>query len=90
MKICVIQPKYSFDEGELDKCQRELTALLDKCDDSMDIIVLPEYSDAMADVKGTGGFYSASQKYSDIILEKARQTAVRCAALVFVNAGYRH
>ena len=89
MKICVIQPKYSFDEGELDKCQRELTALLDKCDDSMDIIVLPEYSDAMADVKGKGGFYSASQKYSDIILEKARRTAVRCGAMVFVNAGYK-
>ena len=49
MKICVIQPRYSFDENDLDKRQKELFDLLGKCDASLDLIVLPEYSDALAD-----------------------------------------
>ena len=52
MKVCVIQPRYSFDEKELDGCYQNLIALLNECDSSMDLIVLPEYSDALADVKG--------------------------------------
>ena len=46
MKVCVIQPFYSFDERDTEKCYREMIELLDKCDASLDLIVLPEYSDA--------------------------------------------
>lgn len=88
MKVCVIQPTYSFDERDADKCFESLLALLDECDESMDLIVLPEYSDAPADVKGKDGFYNAVKRYNAILLEKASETAVRCHALVFVNAGY--
>ena len=88
MKVCVIQPHYSFDERDVDVCCRELLDLLDQCDDSMDLIVLPEYSDALADVKGKDGFYSAAKEYGPSLLQKARETAKRCHALVFVNAGY--
>ena len=56
MKICVIQPRYSFDEGELAPRFCELLSLLDECDESLDLIVLPEYSDVPADVKGERGF----------------------------------
>ena len=89
MKINVIQPKYSFDEKDLDSCFQSLISMLDECDESADLIVLPEYSDAPADVKGKAGFYDAYEKYNSIILEKARRTAKRCKALVFVNAGYK-
>ncbi|MBO5212969.1 MAG: hypothetical protein J6B60_05460 [Clostridia bacterium] len=89
MKACVIQPRYSFDEKDIDKCFCELTSLLDKCDESLDIIVLPEYSDAPADVKGKNGFYCAVDTYGEKILEKAKNTAKRCHSLVFVNAGYK-
>ncbi len=88
MKICVIQPHYSFDEKDVDVCFKGLIDLLDKCDESLDLIVLPEYSDAPADVKGKNGFYEASLKYGPILLERAKETAKRCHALVFVNAGY--
>ena len=89
MKVCVIQPRYSFFENELEVCFNELLALLDRCDESLDLIVLPEYSDAPADVKGKSGFYDAVGRYNHILLKKASETAKRCHALVFVNAGYK-
>lgn len=89
MKVCVIQPKYSFNEEDLDICFKRLIELLDKCDDSFDIIVMPEYSDALADVKGKTGFYGAFDKYNDNILKKAIETAQRCNSIVFVNCGYK-
>ena len=89
MKVCVLQPKYSFDENDVDKCFEGLLTLLEQCDDSMDLIVLPEYSDVLADVKGKSGYYDAVNKYCPLLLEKAKITARRCSALLFVNAGYQ-
>ncbi len=89
MKVCVIQPHYSFDPSEVDSCFNGLIELLDKCDDSLDLIVLPEYSDAPADVKGKKGFYDAVDTYGEILLKRARETAKRCSALVFVNCGHK-
>ena len=87
MKVCVIQPHYSFDERELESCFNSLLAMLDECDDSMDLIVLPEYSDVLADVKGKDALYSAVERYGECLLEKAREVAKRCNAIIFVNAG---
>ena len=88
MKVCVVQPKYSFNENDLQICFDELISLLDKCDDSLDIIVLPEYSDALSDVKGKKGYYDAVNTNCELLLNKAKETAIRCNSLVFVNAGY--
>lgn len=88
MKVCVIQPHYSFDPRDVDACFEELLTMLDECDESLDLIVLPEYSDAPADVQGKDGFYGAVATYNARLLEKARATAKRCHALVFVNAGF--
>ena len=88
MKVCVIQPHYSFDERDVGKCFEDLLSLLDECDESMDLIVLPEYSDAPADVKGKGGFYDAVKEYNPILMQKACETAKRCNSLVFVNCGF--
>lgn len=89
MKVCLIQPRYSFDGRDVDACFNELIAHLDQCDESMDVIVLPEYSDAPADVPGKKGFYDAVDTYGEVLLSKARETAKRCHSLVFVNAGYK-
>lgn len=88
MKVCVLQPKYSFDESDLQSCFDGLLTLLDKCDESLDVIVLPEYSDALSDVKGKKGYYDAVNANSTVLLERAKSTAKRCNSLVFVNAGY--
>ena len=89
MKVCVLQPRYSFNENDVEQCFEGLLSLLDQCDESMDLIVLPEYSDALSDVKGKAGYYGAVLKYAPILLEKAKSTAKRCSSLLFVNAGCR-
>ncbi len=88
MKVCVIQPYYSFDYKDNDRCFEEMVALLDQCDESMDLIVLPEYSDVPADQPDKALFDASIAKYNDIILTKAKEAAIRCNAIVFVNAGY--
>ncbi len=86
MKVCVIQPYYSFEEKDTEKCFRDMMALLDQCDESMDVIVLPEYSDVPAAQDGRDGFRRAVEKYNAVVLDKARETARRLHAIVFVNA----
>ena len=89
MKVCVIQPNYSFNEKDVGKCFSGLLSLLEQCDESLDVIVLPEYSDALADVQGKAGFYNAVETYNARLMQKAQETAKRCSALVFVNAGFQ-
>ena len=88
MKVCTIQPRYSFDYRELDACFSELLAHLDLCDESLDLIVLPEYSDVPADVPDKEAFYAAYHKNNAVLLDRAKETARRCHAIVFVNCGF--
>ena len=88
MKACVIQPYYSFKKEDIESCFEGFIELIDKCDDSLDLIVLPEYSDVLAAVKGKDAFYGAVDKYNGIIMQKARELSVRCNAIVCVNASY--
>lgn len=88
MKVCVIQPHYSFDTKDAESCFQGLLSLMDECDESLDLIVLPEYSDALADVCGKEGFYAMSDEYNARLLSAAAALAKRCGATVFVNAAY--
>ena len=96
MKVCVVQPAYSFNENDRDNCFKGLCDLLDQCDESLDLIVLPEYSDNLVDTKTQDSFLETIKKYNPLILEKASETAKRCNAILFVNAmsdegkGYRN
>ena len=45
MKACIIQPPYSRDVSFSDEYFEYKMNCLDNCDDSVDLIVLPEYSD---------------------------------------------
>ncbi len=95
MKVCVIQPRYSMRGEDVDACFGELLTLLDKCDASLDLIVLPEYSDIPADAVGDE-FVAAIEKNNARLLSAAKDTAKRCSAALFVNAmkktdcGYRN
>ena len=44
MKTCIVQPAYCLDFSESDKFFEWEIEALEKCDESMDLIVLPEYS----------------------------------------------
>lgn len=86
MKVCIIQPPYSQDTSLSDEYFNYKIDLLDKCDESIDIIVLPKYSDvpcATLDREDTLFYHN---RYIDILLNKCAETAKRCNALVFVNA----
>lgn len=86
MKACVIQPPYSRDASFSDEYFIFKLDQLDKCDESFDIIVLPEYSDVPCAVNTLEEVLFYHEKYIDILLDKCIRTAKRCHAMVFVNA----
>lgn len=96
MKACIIQPPYSFDLGLSDEYFAYKLNLLEQCDHTMDIIVLPEYSDVPCVTSTLEETLFYHEKYIDQLLNKCRETAKRCNAIVFVNAlckeqeGYRN
>ena len=86
MKICIIQTAYSTDYEKSDLYFEEELRLIDMCDESMDIIVLPEACDipCLADTRERSEL--ASKKYNKRLLDAVAETAKRCNAIVFVNA----
>lgn len=86
MKACVIQPPYSRDVSFSQEYFDYKMKLLDECDDSLDIIVLPEYSDVPCATRDREETLYYHKKYIDILLDKCIETAKRCDAVVFVNA----
>lgn len=96
MKACIIQPPYSRDVSQCDEFFAYKMDCLDKCDDSLDIIVLPEYSDVPCATSTLEETLYYHKKYIGELLDKCVQTAKRCNSAVFVNAlceletGYRN
>ena len=86
MKICLIQPAYSTDYLRSDEYFNELIRLVDGCDESMDVIVLPESCDIPCLAHTREESEASSKKYNKILLDKVSETAKRCNAIVFVNA----
>lgn len=86
MKACVIQPPYYSDYSKSDECFAWQLNALDKCDGSMDLIVLPENADTPCYADTEERRRETYRKYNGIILNKAAETARRCDAVVFVNA----
>lgn len=89
MKAAVIQPRYAMDDDSQDQCFLALIDLLDQCDASMDLIVLPEYSDVPGKVQDKGHYERAVQRHHDTLMKKVIETAARCQALVFVNSAFQ-
>ena len=85
MKTCIVQPAYCLDFSESDKFFEWEIEALEKCDESMDLIVLPEYSNVPCLAKTKEQMEESYHKYSELLLKKASETAKRCSATVFVN-----
>ncbi|MBQ8606163.1 MAG: hypothetical protein IJ408_05445 [Clostridia bacterium] len=96
MKACIIQPPYSRDTALSDEYFEYKINMLNECDDSIDIIVLPEYSDVPCATESLEQTLFYHKKYINVLLDKCTETAGRCNSLVFVNAlskeenGYRN
>ncbi len=86
MKVAVIQPYYSFSASDTEQCYRDMMAMLDSCDESFDIIALPEYSDIPAVQGSKAAFHASIDKYNSDVISRAKAAAKRCSAIVFVNA----
>ena len=96
MKACIIQPPYSRDTSLSDEFFEYKLKLLDECEVSTDIIVLPEYSDVPCATNTLDETIYYHEKYFDTLIKKCIDTAKRCQSIVFVNAlskennGYRN
>jgi len=87
MKVAIIQPKYYTDFLKSEEALRWELEALDSLDSSVDVIVMPEASDVPAIAHTRNEFLSAHEKYTDLLLKKASETAKRCSAILFVS-GY--
>ena len=96
MKATIIQPPYSKDVSFSDEYFEYKLNLLKECDESVDIIVLPEYSDVPCATSTLEETLFYHERYIDTLLNECKNTAARCGSLVFVNAlskeegGYRN
>ena len=86
MKACVIQPAYSTDYALSDQRFEAEMALMDRCDPSMDLIVLPESTDMPCYADTAEKRLQSVKRYNAALLEKAAATAKRCGATLFINA----
>ena len=85
MKACVIQPPYSFDYAQSESNFLWECQALDACDETLDLIVLPEYSNVPALAKTKEQMEQSYAKYSETLFSKAAETAKRCNAVVFIS-----
>ena len=88
MKVCIIQPFYSMDYDKSEELLQWELDQLDLCDPSMDLIVLPESADVPAFAKTKEEYFLSCDRFTKRLLDKCKETAVRCDAVVFVNASH--
>ena len=88
MKVRIIQPAYTLNPEDLEKNFRGMVALMEECNEPLDIIVMPEYCDIPAAQKGKAGYWASIKKYNKPFMEKAVEMAKRCHSIVFVNCAY--
>ena len=71
MKVCIIQPPYSLDFTESDAHFHWEMDALDRCDPSMDLIVLPESANVpcLAKTKARGALGSDGQKTRTAVVD---------------------
>ncbi len=86
MKVCIIQPAYSTDYSRIDAYFEAQLALMEQCDDSMDLIVLPEMCDIPCLAPDKEAADAASAKFNARILDVSARLARRAHAMVFVSA----
>lgn len=88
MKVRIIQPAYTFNTEDLQKNYEGMIALMEECNEPLDIIVMPEYCDIPAAQKGKAAYRASIAKYNAPFMKKAMEMAKRCHSLVFVNCAY--
>ncbi len=86
IKVCVFQPPYALNAADIDSSMQWEFDHLKLCDESLDLIVLPEASDRQARLGTKEEVEAAAKKYNEPLLAACAETAKRCGATLFVNA----
>ena len=84
MKLCVIQPLYPYTIEEADENFNFIINSLNKCVSDIDLILLPEYSNAPT-AFSEGQCIPYAIAHTDALIEAVIATAKRCKAIVAVN-----
>ena len=86
MKVCIIQPAYSVDYERSEEYFEAQLKLMEQCDDSMDLIVLPESCDIPCLANTKEKSHASAVNFNARLLQAASDTAKRCHAILFANA----
>lgn len=86
MKVCIIQPSYSVDYSKIEDYFNAQLEILNQCDSSMDLIVLPESADIPCLAQTKEQSEEAAERFNKKLLAEVSKTAKNCNAIVFVNA----
>ena len=84
MKLCALQIPFAYNEADCDASVRFAIEQLKQCDESCDIILTPEYTNAPANFE-KGACIPYTKKFTEELLTTAKETARRCNAIVAVN-----
>ena len=85
MNAKVIQPLFAMDPEERAKSFEWQLEELEKCDESVDLVVLPEFSDVPGKDFSSADFYATVSNNSARLQAACAATARRCKAVVFVG-----
>ncbi len=86
MKIKLLQPQYPK-KGNSAACFEWILQRLDECDESLDLIVTPEYSNAPG-IDTREELDAFCKTSTDRLISAAKETAKRCRSFVAVNLAY--
>ena len=86
MKVCIVQPHYDVDYAKSQELYQWEMDALDRCDETMDMIVFPEAADVPALSANREEFLASVDRFAAPLLQKAAATAKRCKAVLFINA----
>ncbi|MBR3893510.1 MAG: hypothetical protein IKJ35_00020 [Clostridia bacterium] len=81
----MIQPHFSTKFEDTERCFQEIVTLLNRCDESMDVIVCPESCDVPAFAETREQYEETARKYHGRMMEEAKKTAKRCRSMLFYN-----
>ena len=84
MKLCAIQPPYAHTPDQAEASVDFIIKALEQCDESCDLILTPEYSNAPSGFPPEE-FFPFIRKHSPKLIDAAREAARRCNAIVALS-----
>ena len=86
LNVRVIQPPYAPDAAGAPASFDWLLEQLEQCTPSLDLIVLPEFSDVPGRTRTRKEYMDAVEANNSRLIKACAATAARCRAVLFVNA----